>query len=656
MAATSPTAAPRPRAYGAMIALSVTGLFAFALLLFVLVLEDLLGAWQLDQGGSAVLRRQDELRVGVVDSSLRRLWSPAVAEASVQNWREFLKGVGATATVLPANGQGGFDGVDDVDLVVVPTPEGLTSSERRALQHAISSGKGTLFAISSHMHDDQGILLQDTFWRRLLNLRSARIHTFDRRVFLPFEGGSPFLGSIPRGEGIYFTAGSKVVGMTFEADAAPIPPSPTVVAASPLPEDEGSPPGTPLYERIYGEEEGELPGVDRVQTRWGRIGEGRWVFFGFDPAGVPPDSPSRRPVSRMLVQSFRWLSSRPVFEVQPWPRGAGVAVMLAVDLTGGDTAPAEADLKLRRLDVPVTWFYGPDVFVRGAHTPREGGLAAPAGEIATRGLDRGLFRDRDWKDQERELVDAREQLVSLFREEDRDRVVDGLMPPGEAYDEDALRALHAAGYEYVYGGRDARGMVPDLRHLPAPFWRFWQKSPPVVLVPRTVEDDLGIALAAGDTDPWTITARYADAFERVEPIGGLFTITLHQEFFASPDAVPALEALVGRLKREGVWFATAADVARWWRRRGAVGVTLEAGANHRLVVRVTNGGTETVRDLALRVHLPEPADTTVLKLGHWRRSQLGRFELIHAPSAEHCDIIAPALEPGANEILYLEWR
>ncbi len=554
--------------YPFLFAMATLAGLAATLALFVLMERDRLGSYTLDRP-PAPARAARRPVAGIVDVHLRRQLGDARVARIVASWTAFVGGVGADVRHLSASDPEGIAGIGAVDVVVVPGPVGLAPAELHAIEAALVAGKSLLVATGGGMGAGDALAFRAPLWRALL-AEAPAVRALPTPTFLVVGRDVPFRGDLPRGAGV------RVDGALLDA------------------------PGLPI--------------------RWGHVGAGRWVLFGFDPAAVASESRDRATMSALLGGAFAWLGGGPAVEVLPWPAGRPAALLVTV---ASDGRPVPADLA-----VPWTLTYAPV-------GPGTGAAALPATvDLATRGDGAPCGRPRE--DQARIVAAAADAARRAWPE----RTPRGYAPPGDRVDGDTLAVLADAGFEYVLAAGDT--LQPDL------------VGARLVRLPRTADDDLGYALRTGDADPAALLrARRAD-LERVVAAGGLFTLALDGATLERPGAADALGELLDDARRHDAWTASAGDIAAWWRRRSGVLATVASPTPHRVVLRLSNVGDAAVEDVAVRVHLPEPASRVDMELAHWRRTSGADYRVEHAPGSDALVVIAN-LPAGANEVLHLEW-
>jgi len=101
----------------------------------------------------------------------------------------------------------------------------------------------------------------------------------------------------------------------------------------------------------------------------------------------------------------------------------------------------------------------------------------------------------------------------------------------------------------------------------------------------------------------------------------------------------------GELKRRRAWIASSDDVSRWNRSRSSVASSVERVGPLRLLVRVTNRGEKTLRDVGLRIQMNRPVSALSISA-----TELGQKvpALLHRAGAESADFVVGELRPGGS--------
>jgi hypothetical protein len=158
-------------------------------------------------------------------------------------------------------------------------------------------------------------------------------------------------------------------------------------------------------------------------------------------------------------------------------------------------------------------------------------------------------------------------------------------------------------------------------------------------VPR-IELPQPSTLVAGLLDTTAALKHLLRDYERIERVGGLYSVALPD----SDGRAELLELLKGELPQDRVWFARPEELASWWLRRARVEVALEQQGDHRVEVRLRNGGPTRARGVTVRVYLPPGAYTP--KAGRGERFG-ARPRLRMAADRSWVDLIVADLAPRA---------
>lgn len=299
------------------------------------------------------------------------------------------------------------------------------------------------------------------------------------------------------------------------------------------------------------------------------VGVGRSVVFGFALTHAEPGW-SRDVARRLAANAALWAAGRPVVQLASWPGAARAGVVVAQDVQTRpenvrNVAAASADR------IPVSFFIaGPaarehEEAVRIAARVGEVGLRPAAGDRAEAGPEDRRAR---LLNEGREAVGRAAGAPAL-----------GFHSGGGVPDARTLAAWRAAGGEYVYGTSDVRTAGPEI----VPLGR-----DSVVLIVRATPDDFHYLTVDGVRDRGELVGRFLADLDLVAEFRGLYVLGTHAHTLGRRDLLPTLVALLDEVAGDStLWAGTATDVARWWRARASVELTLSADGRE---VVVRNGG------------------------------------------------------------------
>lgn len=291
--------------------------------------------------------------------------------------------------------------------------------------------------------------------------------------------------------------------------------------------------------------------------------------------------------------ALMWLLRQPDVYVSAWPHPYASAFVLAVD--SADLF-ADADLDFAKQFEEAG---GRATYYVLSENAKQSAVILKA--IQARGHELAFLGDRfkGFKDQS-----SAEQAKRLdtMRGEFKDAGIDiateaGFHAPMESYDKTTERLLaeHSFGHYVAFmDGSDAR--LPFFSPVGAGAAK---AAPPLVGLPRTQggpEDE--------DRDPATGLREFFDELDLAAQMAGVAVVRVPNQ--SSLDKVQAAE-FFNHLKRRrnGMWLATGAQVADWWRERARVSARLESSSVAPLLTVTIMGGVPSKRAAAVWVNLPE---------------------------------------------------
>jgi len=581
------------RLYPVQLVLWVVSIACTAALLIVLVQVELFGRWRLGQPGKVFIEAGAP-HVGVLDANLRRIYTTSQADVVLGTWESFLDGLSVTHHRVA-----GLDPeqISSVDVLFVPTPHGLTPAERLALQDAVEQGMSVLVGSSAPLHDYEALDLRSAFWREWFGIAARDVETIDAERFMRPPSDSPFDAEWIPGDGIRFRKGMRIIRM--------------------LPE---------------GEQRAALP------VHHGESGAGRWVHVGFDPTIIPPSDDTQINVSTLLVSSLRWLQREPIHEIAWWPADKERALSIVGLLEGDDVVPRGVVDALREHEAGVTWF------VEGE---RDENAKLPSyGEVAVWGVPQNDLPDP------RLVYDAVLSRADAIR--DRADDVAGYAPRVLGMSEPELEGAALAEVSYVYASALQRGDAPRVRRVLQPGW--FGRTRSIVMLPRTLPDDIGITIDLADSEPEAILEWYRDSISESWRALPLQHMTLRSSTLMAPGAQVAMSSALATLADDDTWLVNSGELAQWWRERDGVRVEVENNVDHRLLVRLSNVGDDVVKDLSVDIHLPEAARKAEERLAHWRKTTAAGYDLEHSAGSSLATLRIASIPPGANEAVYILWH
>ena len=543
----------------------------------------------------APARLPESVAVGVVHDPASDAFHGRAAflDSLTATWVAALREIGANArVVLPDS----LATLRDIDVLVLPSTPCVSVSTFDALAGAARGGRGVLLTRHTGLRDagctslGAGLLVDLT--------GASRLDTLDARddAYVTFPAGGPLATDLPPGARLEVRAGNHVAlrkagrdayWSDYELDPAPA---------------------------------SELPLLDAAVVHAERNGA-RSVYWGFELNDVV-DQPWNRSVARLLLRnSIAWAARQPLAEIEPWPGGRQTAAVIAQDVEDEFANARLALDTLRAAGIRGTFFLVTDLATEHRELVE---ALAEHGEIGTHSENHRLLGG----------LDAELQSVRLERTQDALRELTGatgagLRPPEEQFDAATLRAWRATGGSYVFASNDGRTASPEL---------LLDAADPMVLLGRVGYDDFAVLRRAGVTDPDSQATLYLREYERMRALGGLYMFSYHSNMMARPQHVAALGSLARAIDAAAdTGLATAGEVAAWWRRRGALRVSVERPDGGALNVVVRNDRAEAVTDAVVRVVLGEAARVANVSTGRLLPAEPGTVR-----------IALPRIEPSST--------
>jgi peptidoglycan/xylan/chitin deacetylase (PgdA/CDA1 family) len=478
-------------------------------------------------------------------------------DAEVARWKAWLSQAGAEL-VAPAR----------AEVLVLPYATCLGLAEREQVAGLLKAGKGIVTVGMLGARNENCHPLPDTLLHALLGAGRGAVAAVPHAPHTSYYG--VVLGETALAAGL-------PPGSRFEVRAA------DQVAFRD--------PGRAVFWTNYYRQPVRPQGRDHFDGAMMRshVGPGRVAAFGFGMAHVVPGW-SEQVARRIAINAVRWSAGRPSLQLAAWPGGRHAAAVVAQDVEADYANAAAAVELLREEHIPATFFLLGRLAERDHRTTRR---MTEYGEIGSHTFDHVALDGRRGEDLVSSLRHARESAARLSG-----RPVLGLRPPAERFNLETLRAWAAVGGDYVFAANNVRAAGPELVPLGADT---------VVLLARVVDDDFQVLERAGVRDRATMSRNLLRDLDEVIAERGLYMFSYHSQLFARPELMPVLRSLAEALHATPeVWVAPAGEVARWWRARAAVRLTL---APDYRTVRVDNTGAGAFDQGVLLVELPGGAQS-----------------------------------------------
>jgi peptidoglycan/xylan/chitin deacetylase (PgdA/CDA1 family) len=490
------------------------------------------------------------IRVGGDYARVLRIWKELLAEQQI------------TYAVINDSDVERAAGLAGYDVVILPAAVALTERALGHLKRFVREGNGVVADWATGTRDADG---QWRGWQFLSEVAGIEIlemvpRNSDQSLLTVLRGESPLVRGLPGGYRLKtFSYNEIVLARSADPDAywsyerTPLvrPPNPAPLASI---------------------------------ARW-MYGQGRTVWFGFSVDAIRNSPEDRQVLGQIITNAITWVARRPMALLVPWPRGAPVAAVFALDAEEGFPNTLRAAELFRRQGVQGTFFMLSDV---AEHHPQVVELAKAAGEIAVHGDSHVPFAGQPAEVQYRRLAKAKASLAELSR-----GPILSFHPPYEAYDESTLVAAARTELQILFVRLSDRSS-PKIASVGNP-------PRPLLMLPSIYVDDYWAFQGLGLT-PAQALEEFKRDLDQAALDTGLYVFSFHTTppwGLAEADRLSHLEELIQYAKGKGVWIARLDAVADWWLARGQVGVTLRRASETRTILSVTNKGSKAIPDQRL---------------------------------------------------------
>ena len=292
-------------------------------------------------------------------------------------------------------------------------------------------------------------------------------------------------------------------------------------------------------------------------------GEGRLVWMDFAPHFEDHSSNINIDYFNALIASiFRYLLKKPHSSLAMWPHGRSFAGLIEQDTEDQYTNAEKVAALVRRKGFPITWFILSNLAQKHRALTIE---LSETGEVACHGDSHLPFTKSDHSTQIVRIARCRKVL-----EEITGKAPYGFRPPEEKFDRLTLDAVYNNGMSYILGEAGTDRVVPRL--LAAGDYA------QLVSIPRAVYDDFNLWV---DSDLNLTESRelIENQLKWISTLGGIYVLSFHSQMMGDADHIGIVDYTAQELLDRKAFFATASDIAQWWRVRADLisGKTVDHG-------------------------------------------------------------------------------
>jgi len=190
-------------------------------------------------------------------------------------------------------------------------------------------------------------------------------------------------------------------------------------------------------------------------------------------------------------------------------------------------------------------------------------VLSSAGEVGSHSVDHKPLAGLTLEDQRVRLRRGRAEVRGWAGTDPK-----GLRPPEETFDSNTLQAWLDAGGGYILAMNQARSGSPEI-------YRLGGKE--LVLLPRLLKDDYNVFVQDGAMRADRLTEAFLGGVQKLRSIGGLAVVGVHTQILGNGKRLEAIRTVIDTAVAQGDWWiAGANEVAKWWRTRASVRVSVTA--------------------------------------------------------------------------------
>jgi peptidoglycan/xylan/chitin deacetylase (PgdA/CDA1 family) len=292
---------------------------------------------------------------------------------------------------------------------------------------------------------------------------------------------------------------------------------------------------------------------------------------------------------------LKWLMHEPVIIKSAWPEGKQAAQVIEMDTEDGFANALNFNAMMKTAGLRPTYYILTSV---GKLFPQVLNQLAKDGEIAYHGDIHIGFKGQPAAIQESRLTNMRNELIAALPSA---RTANGFRAPTEGYDAQTERLLQQMGMRHhAADPQRSDGRLPLFAKVPGV-----STKDDLVVLPRTQRDDINLASLGLSVE--SLSKVLSDEFDHALQTGALGFLSVHSQNFESSNPLArAFPSFLDHVQknRDRVWFATAGQVADWWRDRERV--KLDSSFNgRRLEFTITVSGDSPIENLNFVVMLPQ---------------------------------------------------
>lgn len=375
----------------------------------------------------------------------------------------------------------------------------------------------------------------------------------------------------------------------------------------------------------------------------GTYGTGRFVWMGFEINSVVGVQDDYIFFDRLFNNCINWLTYHPIAYIKDWPAdyksAAVITPMLSNDIYNINNL-------LKILDeekIKVSFLIDPNLLMVNQGLPKN--LRSFGDFSAVIDIGHSPFpADTNFKLNPLNIQKEKMKRAKIDLEKHLGVEVNGIIPYYGAFDNNSIKAAVLTGYKYIF--------TDSLTDRSVPKTLIYENSM-LTTFTKTARDDYEVIRDFGLTDNDFQFYTYQEDIDRILFEGGLYVFKPHTDYQCRIENVEVIRTIINELKKKNFWISTAGEIGNWFSSKDRVELRVDKRGNTRVVLNVSNSGTETLNDLVIEVDLNDNAEKISLDA-----EIIGTkpAKLKHTPGSRIIKLYLDELEPKESRTYYIDYN
>lgn len=375
----------------------------------------------------------------------------------------------------------------------------------------------------------------------------------------------------------------------------------------------------------------------------GSYGMGRFVWMGFEINSVIGVQDDYVFFDRLFNNCINWLTYHPIAYKKDWP-GNYKSAAIITPFIGNDISNTNNLLKiLSEEKIKASFLIDPNMLVLKQSLP---GNLKSYGEISAV-VDIGYrpaLTDTSHKlnplnVQTYKLKKAKSDLEKYFGTN-----VSGLIPYYGIFDNNTIKAGATEGYKYIFTDSLTDRSVPKT---------YLSDKNQLTVFTKTARDDYEVIRDFGLNENGFQFYTYQEDIDRILFEGGLYIFKPHTDYQCKEEHVDVIRQIINELRKKNFWISTATEIADWYSSKDKVELRVDKRGKTRIVLNVSNSGSETINDLVVEVDMNDNAEQISLDA-----EIIGTkpAKLKHTPGSRIIQLYVDELKPKESRTYYIDYN